>query len=100
VNPKLTIEAIIKESGLFAERESDFAEPSLYGVTDGKAIGTYLEHKFKVSLNGKYDFEPGNSASGIDFPSLLIDMKVTSVKQPQSSCPFQSARQKNFRARI
>ncbi|KAM3099627.1 hypothetical protein ACKFKF_14205 [Phormidesmis sp. 146-12] len=38
----------------------------------------------------------GNSASGIDFTGLLVDVKVTSVRQPQSSCPFKSARQKIF----
>jgi hypothetical protein len=38
----------------------------------------------------------GNSASGIDFPGLLVDVKVTSIKQPQSPCPFKSARQKIF----
>jgi len=68
----------------------------LYGVTDGKAVGTYLEQKFRLYLKGKYDFIQGNSAIGIDFPGLLIDMKVTSVRQPQSSCPFKSARQKIF----
>jgi len=26
----------------------------------------------------------------------MVDMKVTSIKQPQSSCPFKSARQKIF----
>lgn len=38
----------------------------------------------------------GNSASGIDFPSLGVDIKVTSITQPQSSCPFKSARQKIY----
>ena len=37
-----------------------------------------------------------SSARGIDFPELLIDMKVTSIRQPQSSCPFKSAKQKIF----
>ncbi|MGK7934133.1 MAG: SAM-dependent methyltransferase [Microcystaceae cyanobacterium] len=68
----------------------------MYGVTDGKAVGTFLEHHFKACLLEKYDFIAGNSAKGIDFPDLLIDMKVTSIKQPQSSCPFKSARQKIF----
>lgn len=68
----------------------------MFGVTDGKAVGTYLEHKFKAHLQGKYEFEAGNSASGIDFPALLVDMKVTSITQPQSSCPFKSARQKIY----
>ena len=38
----------------------------------------------------------GCSAKGIDFPELLVDMKVTSIRQPQSSCPFKSARQKIY----
>ncbi|MFM7576671.1 MAG: restriction endonuclease, partial [Microcystaceae cyanobacterium] len=38
----------------------------------------------------------GNSALGIDLPGLEVDIKVTSIKQPQSSCPFKSATQKVF----
>jgi len=40
----------------------------------------------------------GSSAMGIDLPSddILTDIKVTSIKQPQSSCPFKDARQKIF----
>jgi hypothetical protein len=38
----------------------------------------------------------GSSAKGIDFPELGVDMKVTSIRQPQSSCPFKSAKQKIF----
>jgi len=94
--PALTIEALCAEARTFAEIESAHGEPSLYGVTDGKAVGTYLEHKFRAFLTAKYDFTAGNSASGIDFPELGVDMKVTSIKQPQSSCPFKSARQKIF----
>ena len=92
----LTIEALCSEARRFAEIESGHAEPSLYGVTDGKAVGTYLEHKFKAFLTARYEFAAGNSASGIDFADLGVDMKVTSIKQPQSSCPFKSARQKIF----
>ena len=47
-------------------------------------------------LREHYDFVEGNSARGIDFPELDVDVKVTSIKQPQSSCPFKSARQKIF----
>jgi hypothetical protein len=92
----LTIENLCAEALLFSAAESQHPEPLLYGVTDGKAIGTYLEQKFKLYLTQKYDFVQGNSASGIDFPELLVDIKVTSIKQPQSSCPFKSARQKIF----
>ena len=76
--------------------ESRHDEPTLYGVTDGKAVGTYFEHKFRSHLRAKYDYQEGSSAKGIDFPQLLVDMKVTSVRQPQSSCPYESARQKIF----
>ncbi|HQU37593.1 MAG TPA: hypothetical protein PLR65_13490 [Anaerolineales bacterium] len=76
--------------------QSKTSEKDLFGVTDGKAVGTFLEHKFRGYLQNRYDFEQGNSASGIDFPELLVDMKVTSIRQPQSSCPFKSARQKIY----
>jgi hypothetical protein len=92
----LTPEILREEAAEFAHVESKYDEPSLYGVTDGKRVGTYLEHKFRSYLEASYSFEKGNSASGIDFPSLNIDMKVTSIRQPQSSCPFKSARQKIF----
>jgi len=93
---KLTLEALKTEARASAELESTHQEPSIYGVTDGKAIGTYFEHKFRVYVHERYDYEEGSSAKGIDFPELGVDMKVTSVKQPQSSCPFKSARQKIY----
>ena len=93
---RLTQESLGNEAARFSALESQHQEASLYGVTDGKAIGTYLEQKFKLYLKEKYDFVEGNAASGIDFPELLVDIKVTSIKQPQSSCPFKSARQKIF----
>ncbi len=93
----LTIDAICTEAKIFSAEESRHPEPSLFGVTDGKAVGTYLEHKFRTYLlNKNYNFEQGNSANGIDFPGLGVDMKVTSIRQPQSSCPFKSARQKIY----
>ena len=92
----LNLETLCQEAARFSAAESNHAEKSLYGVTDGKAVGTYLEHKFKAYLRASYEFAEGSSASGIDFPGLLVDMKVTSVRQPQSSCPFKSARQKIY----
>lgn len=94
--PLLTIEALCSEAARFSAAESRHPEPLLYGVTDGKAVGTYLEQKFRAYLRERYEFVEGNSASSIDFPELLVDMKATSIKQPQSSCPFKSARQKIF----
>jgi hypothetical protein len=95
---ELTIDLLKKEAEKFSVIESRHDEASLFGSTDGKAVGTYLEHKFQRYLEKKYAFLKGNSASGIDFPSENIntDIKVTSINQPQSSCPFKSARQKVF----
>ncbi|KOA20575.1 hypothetical protein CLHOM_11630 [Clostridium homopropionicum DSM 5847] len=98
MKPRMTIENLINEAKIFCEKETKINHTDLLGVTDGKAVGTYVEHKFKNFLKQKYELEIGNSASGIDLPSRDIntDIKVTSVRQPQSSCPFKSARQKIF----
>jgi hypothetical protein len=94
--PALTVDLLCKEACKFGQAESRHDEPELFGVTDGKAVGTYFEHKFQNYLRGKYSYHEGSSAKGIDFPHLGVDMKVTSIRQPQSSCPFKSARQKIF----
>jgi hypothetical protein len=93
---QLMVDLLKEEAQLFAERESSHKEKVLYGVTDGKAVGTYLEHKFQERLQKKYHYKRGSSTKGIDFPQLGIDIKVTSIRQPQSSCPFESARQKIY----
>lgn len=87
---------MLDEARSFAVIESTYSEPSLFGVTDGKAVGTYIEHKFKAFLAANYEVAFSSSASGIDLPALNVDIKVTSITQPQSSCPFKSARQKIF----
>lgn len=92
----LTIELLVGEAAAFAALESGHDEPALFGVTDGKAVGTYLEHKFVAHLMQAYGFDAGNSALGIDLPGLGVDVKVTSVRQPQSSSSYRSARQKVF----
>ena len=89
----LTIERLQKEARHFSKQVSNYDDPSLFGATDGKAVGTYLKHRFKNFLAQNYTFDSGNSASGIDFPGLLVDIKTTSITQPQSSCPFKSAEQ-------
>ena len=94
--PPSTVEALKREACEFSVAESSHQEPALYGVTDGKAVGTYFEHKFQKYLRSRYIYKEGSSAKGIDFPELEVDMKVTSFRQPQSSCPFKSARQKIY----
>jgi len=95
---KLTTKKLIICAKEFCEQESQIPNDELFGVTDGKAVGTYIEHKLKNFLLSKYDLQVSSSASGIDLPSAEIntDIKVTSIKQPQSSCPFKNAQQKIF----
>ena len=95
---ELTIDLLKNEAKKFSIIESSHDEASIFGSTDGKAVGTYLEHKFQKYLEKSYTFAKGNSASGIDFPgeNINVDIKVTSINQPQSSCPFKSARQKIY----
>jgi len=96
--PKLSIDRLIEEAKQFCISMSQMRHKSIVGVTDGKAIGTYIEHQFKDVLTRKYVVTIGSSAQGIDFPDLELntDMKTTFIDQPQSSCPFRNARQKMF----
>ncbi|MCO5247530.1 MAG: hypothetical protein M9887_01060 [Chitinophagales bacterium] len=95
---KLTLQLLLKEAKLFCDEQSASKHKELFGVTDGKAVGTYIEHKFQTQLNQKYEVLLGSSAKGIDLPlkNIETDIKVTSIKYPQSSCPFKDAKQKIF----
>ena len=93
---QLTIESLINEAEKFCANNTGVYRPELFGVTDGKAVGTFVEHLFQQYLANRYDLTVGNSASGLDLPSVNTDIKVTSIKQPQSSCPFKDSKQKIF----
>ena len=98
MKPILTIEQLVTAAKTFCEEESKENHIELIGVTDGKAVGTYVEHRFQHFLQARYTVEIGSSAKGIDLPGAEIqtDIKVTSITQPQSSCPFKNARQKIY----
>jgi hypothetical protein len=66
----LTTDLLCAEAKSFSAIVSNSLEPSLFGITDGKAVGTHLEHKFRLYLQERYTFTEGNSASGIDFRAL------------------------------
>ncbi|WP_405291628.1 hypothetical protein [Methanobrevibacter sp.] len=95
---KLTISKLREEAIQFCKRESAISHEDLVGITDGKAIGTYIEHKFEEYLNDKYEVTIGSSGKGIDLPDAHIntDIKVTSIKNPQSSTPFKNIEQKIY----
>lgn len=96
--PDITIKDLVKCAEEFCDIESKISNSELFGVNDGKTVGTHIELKFKKFIQLKFNVEVGSAASGIDLPSEKIntDIKVTSIKQPQSSCPFKDAKQKIF----
>jgi len=95
---KLSIESLIQEAKLFCEQMSNQSHEQIRGVTDGKSVGDYFEKLFKDQISKKYIATIGSSASGIDFPGPEVntDIKVTSIRQPQSSAPFRNFRQKIY----
>ena len=98
IKAQLTIKELCIAANDFCFAESQLDFPELLGVTDGKAVGTFVEHRLKNYLLERFYVDLGNSASGIDLPSpdINTDIKVTSFRQPQSSCPYKSSRQKIF----
>jgi len=93
---ELTLTQLKAEAQHFARLLSATPIPALYGVTDGKAVGTHIEQTFREYLFERYNPIAGNAASGIDLPALEVDIKATSIRQPQSSCPFRDASQKVY----
>ncbi len=93
---ELNKEELIKSAEEFCKQESGKSRKDLFGVTDGKAIGTLVEHLFQDYLEKRYNMEVGSSANGLDLPSVNTDIKVTSIKQPQSSCPYKDSKQKIY----
>jgi len=92
----LTVTDIKREARIFLLALSQRGIKSLFGVTVGKAVGTYIEQEFHAHLERDYDYVIGSSARGIDFPELGLDLKVTPARQPQSSCPYRAAEQKVY----
>ncbi len=47
---KLEISHLIELAKDFCIKEAQYKNTELYGVTDGKAVGTFIEQKFKAFL--------------------------------------------------
>lgn len=96
IKTELTVVDLINCAKEFCTKENGIFREELFGVTDGKAVGTFVEHLFKDYLSECYDLAIGNSTNGLDLPSVNTDIKVTSIKQPQSSCPYKDSKQKIY----
>jgi hypothetical protein len=93
----LNLDDLLAMSKTYASTELIKSSQTLFGASDGKAVGTFVEHGLREYLKNKgFSTTQGSSANGLDFPDLNIDLKVTSLKQPQSSCPFKFAKQKVY----
>lgn len=94
--PPFSTQLLLKEAKQFCDAMSKIKHTEIVGITDGKAVGTLIEHRFRKWVAAKYAVIEGNSAEGIDFPSedINTDVKTTSIVQPQSSSPFKNSRQK------
>lgn len=94
--PPLTVNDLMASAAEYARLLTRTPIPELFGITDGKAVGTHVEAAFNVYVGTNFSHTPGNAAKGIDFPELDVDLKVTSIRQPQSSSPFRDATQKVY----
>lgn len=93
---KLNIKELVIAAKEFCTKEDGVYREELFGVTDGKKVGTIVEHLFQDFLRDRYEMMAGSSAKGLDLPSVNTDIKVTSVVQPQSSCPYRDSKQKIY----
>ena len=92
----LTIQTLCVEAAAFADVESSYNEPRLYGVTDGKAVGTYLEKNLLLSCNHNIRSARVMRLEASTSRALNWISRSQVIRQPQSSCPFRSARQKIY----
>lgn len=69
---KLTKALLIQEAKIFALSHSKMTFPEMYGVTDGKAVGTFIEHKFREYLTTKYK----NNANIDDLVAFMHDRNL------------------------
>lgn len=93
---KLSIKGLVKAAEDFCMKEDGVYREELFAVTDGKKVGTIVEHLFQDFLSERYEMTVGSSANGLDLPSVNTDIKVTSIVQPQSSCPYKDSKQKIY----
>ena len=56
---KLDKKELIKSAELFCKQESRKYRKELFGATDGKAVGTFVEHLFQDYLSDHYEMEVG-----------------------------------------
>ena len=92
----LAIERMAASAKAFCAQYGGVPQEALYGVTDGKAAGTFVEHLLEDYLSQRYDMASGNSARGLGLPSANTGIKAASPVRPQSGCPCRDSKQKKY----
>lgn len=92
----LTVELLCTEATAFAAIQAQTPRPDMYLRTIPKGVGTAMEKEFRAHLQANYNFVPGHSSKGVDFPGIGVDVKATLITRPQSSCRFTSVDQKVY----
>jgi len=57
------LEEYAKYVWIFCRKESKFDNPYLFGITDGKAVGTFIEPKFQNYLNRRLSINKNYSTN-------------------------------------
>ena len=97
---ELTTELLCDEAREFSEMDSTHGEPSLFGVTDGKAVGTYLEHKFQAALHHGYIYQEGSSCQGHRLPWARCGLEGDEPQAAPILLPIQIGPSEDLRARL
>lgn len=92
----LTIERMAASAKAFCAQYGGVPQETLYGVTDGKAAGTFAGRLFEDCLSQRHDMASGNSAGGLGLPSANTGIEAASPAQPQSGCPCRDGKQKIY----
>ena len=58
----LDTKELIESAEFFCKQESGKYRSELFGVTDGKAVGTFVEHLFQDFLSNHFEMEVGSFA--------------------------------------
>lgn len=93
MKPELTLEKLKQAVMPFCADLQQSLIPELYGITDGKAVGTYIEHRFRDMLLASYTLAASSSAFGLDFPSLELDLKSHIAQTTAIVITFRAASQ-------
>jgi hypothetical protein len=92
--PKLTLPRLLQSAHVFAHAMNAGLEEVAPGT---KTTGKKLEELFlKDWLDAEFTYTKGNRASGVDIPSLNVDLKTSDTKKLQGDSPKANAAEKFY----